>query len=97
MPIRHFTLIVDGPDLQEEALIEALFEAGCDDALVGRSEGIQYLEFDREAADLDDAILSAAANVEKVPGVKIARVADAGLVKQGRGSRTGAWRFTRPG
>ena len=70
MPIHHFTLIVDGPDVQEDALIEALFEAGYDDALVGRSEGIQYVEFDREATDLDDAILSAVANVEKVPGVK---------------------------
>ena len=80
MPIHHFTLIVDGPDVQEDALIEALFEAGCDDALVGRSEGIQYVEFDREATDLDDAILSAVANVERVPGVRVARIADAGLV-----------------
>lgn len=80
MAIHHFTLIVDGPDVQEEALIEALFAAGCDDALVGRSEGIQYVEFDREATDLDDAILSAVANVEKVPGVRVARIADAGLV-----------------
>ena len=30
MAIHHFTLIVDGPDAQDEALIEALFEAGCD-------------------------------------------------------------------
>ena len=80
MAIHHFTLIVDGPDLQEETLIEALFEAGCDDALVGRSEGIQYLEFDREVTDLDDAILSAVANVERVPGLKVARIADTDLV-----------------
>jgi hypothetical protein len=80
MAIHHFTLIVDGPDVQEEALIEALFAAGCDDALVGRSEGIQYVEFDREAPDLEVAMLSAVADVEKVPGVKVARIADAGLV-----------------
>ena len=80
MAIHHFTLIVDGPNVQEDALIEALFESGCDDALVGRSEGIQYIEFDREAPDLDVALLSAVADVEKVPGVKVARVADAGLV-----------------
>ena len=55
MAIHHFTLIVDGPDVQEEALIEALFEAGCDDGLVGRSEGVQYIEFDREAPDLEVA------------------------------------------
>ena len=58
MPVHHFTLIVDGPDVQDEASIDALFEAGCDDALVGRAEGIQYVEFDREAARLDDAVLS---------------------------------------
>lgn len=80
MAIHHFTFIVDGPDVQDDALIEALFEAGCDDALVGRSEGIQYIEFDREAPDLDVALLSAVADVEKVPGVKVARVADAGLI-----------------
>ena len=30
MPSYHFTLIVDGPDLQDDARIEALFEAGCE-------------------------------------------------------------------
>ena len=33
----HFTLIVDGPDLQDESRIGALFEAGCDDAAIGRN------------------------------------------------------------
>ena len=66
MAIHHFTLIVDGSDVQEEeALVDALFEAGCDDGLVGRSEGIQYIEFDREAPDLEGAMLSAVADVEK--------------------------------
>ena len=80
MPLHHFTLIVDGRDVQQEEMIDALFEAGCDDGLVGRAEGIQYIEFDREAARLDDAILSAVADVEKIPGVTVARIADAGLV-----------------
>ena len=39
--LHHFTLMVDGPDVQDEALIDALFKAGCDDALVGRAEGIR--------------------------------------------------------
>ena len=93
MAIHQFTLIVDGPDVQEEALIEALFEAGCDDGLVGRSEGIQYIEFDREAPDLGVAMLSAVADVEKAPGVKVARVADAGLVSMADiAARTGRTR-----
>ena len=52
MPVRHFTLIVNGSDLQEDVFIDRLFEAGCDDAAIGRSDGIQYVGFDREAASL---------------------------------------------
>ena len=80
MPLHHFTLIVDGPDVQQKALVDALFDAGCDDALVGRSEGTQYIEFDREAPGLDDAVLSSVADVEKVPGVTVAGIAYAGPV-----------------
>ena len=80
MPIHHFTLIVDGPDLQDDMFIDRLFEAGCDDAAIGRSDGIQYVDFDREAASLDEAVLSAIRDVEHVDGVSVVRVADAGLV-----------------
>lgn len=80
MPIQHFTLIVDGADLQSEPFINALFEAGCDDATVGRVDGVQYVDFDREAESLGEAIISAVRDVEKVDGVQVARVADAGLV-----------------
>ena len=80
MPIHHFTLIVDGPDLQDDMFIDRLFEAGCDDAAIGRSDGIQYVDFDREAASLDEAVLSAVRDVEHVDGVSVVRVADAGLV-----------------
>lgn len=76
----EFTLIVDGPDLQDGEHLDALFESGCDDALVGRSHGVQYLDFDRDAASLQDAILSAIANVESVDGVEVVRIAGAGLV-----------------
>lgn len=80
MPIHHFTLIVDGPDLQDDALIDKLFEAGCDDAATGRIDGIQYVDFDREAVSVDEAVLSAVTDVERVEGVSVVRVADAGLV-----------------
>lgn len=80
MPVHHFTLIVDGPDLQDDVFIDRLFEAGCDDAAIGRSDGIQYVDFDREAASLDEAVLSAVRDVEHVDGVSVVRVADAGLV-----------------
>ena len=80
MTIHRFTLIVDGPDLQDDALIDALFEAGCDDAAIGRVDGIQYVDIDREAASLDRAILSAVADLERIEGVEVVRIADAGLV-----------------
>ena len=80
MAIHHFTLIVDGPDLQDETLIDAVFEAGCDDAAIGRIDGIQYVDFDREAASLDQAILSAVTDLERIDGVDVVRIADAGLV-----------------
>ena len=79
MPTFHFTLIVDGPDLQDRALIDALFEAGCDDATIGCSDGVQYVDFDREAEDFNDAILSAVDDLEKLDGVQVVRIADAGL------------------
>ena len=80
MPVHYFTLIVDGPDLQDDTLIDAVFEAGCDDAAVGRIDGIQYIDFDRESASLDQAILSAVADLERIDGVDVVRIADAGLV-----------------
>lgn len=80
MPTHHFTLIVDGADLQRESVVDSLFEAGCDDALVGSTDGIQFIDFDREAASFDDAVLSAVADVEQVSGIQVVRMAGAGLV-----------------
>ena len=73
MPIHQFTLIVAGPDLQDEPFIDALFEAGCDDATVARIDGVQYIDFDREAESLDEAIISAVRDVEQVEGVRVTR------------------------
>ncbi len=75
----NFTLIVEGPDLQADSAVDALFEAGCDDALAGRTDGVQYLDFDRESESLEDAVLSAVADIERVEGMEVARIADAGL------------------
>ena len=89
----HFTLIVDGPDLQDGAQVDALYASGCDDALVGRSHGVQYLDFDREAPSLDAAVLSAVADVEGLDGVEVVRIADAGLVSMADvAARTGRTR-----
>ena len=76
----QFTLIVEGPDLQSDRAIDALFDAGCDDALVGRTDRIQYLDFDRDGPNPETAILSAIADVERLPGVEVIRLAGGGLV-----------------
>ncbi|MES1942267.1 phage transcriptional regulator AlpA [Salinisphaera sp. T5B8] len=53
-------------DGDEEALIDRLFEAGCDDALPGIGQsGRLALEFTREANSATDALESAIADVRK--------------------------------
>lgn len=69
-----FTLTVEGRDLQAGEVVDALFDAGCDDALVGSSEGDQFLDFDREAGSLGEAVLSAVADVESVEDLTVNRV-----------------------
>ena len=76
----QFTLIVDGPDMQSDSIADALYEAGCEDGLVGRVDGVQYVDFDREAMSLPDAVVSALADLESVEGIEVTRLADAGLV-----------------
>ena len=93
MSTHHFTLIVDGPDVQSGAVVDALYEGGCDDALIGRTDNIQYVEFDREAAGLVEAVLAAVADIERVDGVRVVRLADAGLVSMADiAARTGRTR-----
>jgi len=88
-----FTLIVEGPDLQAEGMIDSLFEAGCDDSLVGSVDGVQYVEFDREAESLEQAVLSAVDDLESVEGVMVVRLADAGLISMADiAARTGRTR-----
>jgi len=64
MKAYQFTLIVDGPDLQEEAHLALLDGAGCDDATVGRIGAVQYLDFERVADSFADAVFSATEAIE---------------------------------
>lgn len=74
MQTHHFTLIIEGPDMQEEAIINALFENGCDDGTIGRSGGIQFIVFDREAASFVEAVQSAVDDIECVSGLKVVQI-----------------------
>ncbi len=80
MTTHTLTLIVDGPDLQADALVDQVFEAGCHDALVGRADGIQFVDFDREADTLQAAVQTAVAELESITGIAVTRVADTGFV-----------------
>lgn len=71
--IQTFTLLLRGANPLEH--LDALFEAGCGDAIFGEREGTYFAEFDREAPSLADAIASAIDQVEgAVPGLKVVRV-----------------------
>ncbi len=89
----RFVLIVEGADLQSDEMFDAVFEAGCDDALVGCSNGVQFVDFDREAPTAGEAVRSAVAALESLPGVTVVRIAGADLLSiSDIASRTGRTR-----
>lgn len=68
-----FTLLLRGANPLEH--LDALFEAGCDDAIFGEREGTFFAEFDRESSSLAAAISEAIGQVESVvPGLRVVRV-----------------------
>jgi len=74
-----FWLILSGDAVHGEQLEDELFESGCDDAVLGSRDGVTFLEFEREADTLADAILSAIANVQST-GAFVVRVEPDDLV-----------------
>lgn len=78
-----FSLILSGIEELTEEVVNPLYEAGCDDALIGCRAGTFYADFTREASSLMDAISSAITQVEQSGiGVKVTRVDDTNLVSQ---------------
>src|SRR3990167_4839090 len=60
----QFTLVLKNIDENTPNLEDSLYEAGCDDALINFRNGTVYLDFDRKASSLEQAVLSAIKNVE---------------------------------
>lgn len=58
-----------------DAEIEALYEAGCDDAGIETGPLGTLIQFDRKAPSLAHAISSAARDIDKVPGLRAVGVA----------------------
>jgi predicted DNA-binding transcriptional regulator AlpA len=67
----EFELIARGE--LSDSLLDALFEAGCDDATFSTKDELTFGDFAREAASLLDAVVSAIDQMESV-GVVVLRV-----------------------
>jgi len=68
-----FIVILKGVDEVSDALADALFEAGCDDATVGSSCGLVSVSFSRDAGTLQEAIATAVSDVRRA-GCDVSRV-----------------------
>jgi len=77
MTIWTFRLILDREPTEVE--LDALFEAGCDDAILGMEGTVAVAEFDREAATMADAIVEAVRAIETA-GLIPLRAVDQDLV-----------------
>jgi hypothetical protein len=68
----EFSLVLAQSEVAEEDA-DRLYEAGCDDASILTREGVTRIQFDRQAANLDEALASAIQSVEQV-GFTVSRV-----------------------
>ena len=81
MKVHSFTLVLTGVTEISGEVEDRLFEAGCDDTLLGMRDGVVFLDFDRESELLLDAIVSAISDVEQSGlEVKVIRVEPDDLV-----------------
>ena len=70
----EFTLLLEGPDVLSEEAFGALDEP-CHDAIFGRRGGMQFADFEREAANFEEAVITAIRDVEDaVDALRVVRV-----------------------
>ena len=75
----EFTLILAGPLKIDRQTEDALFEAGCDDALLGSRDGVVFLDFARTADSFSEAVSTAIRDV-RTAGFDVLRVEPDDLV-----------------
>lgn len=80
MALYNFILTLSGITYETEGLEDALYESGCNDALICAYGSSVYVEFDREAESLDAAISSAVNNIESAEIGAIVESVDSALV-----------------
>lgn len=69
----EFTIFLNGIDELTDDAADRLFEAGCNDGSPGQFEGECFVDFDRNAVTLEDAIRSANDNI-RAAGFTVKRV-----------------------
>ena len=69
MAEHHFELTIKGT--LDDAVLDALFTAGCDDATVSSKGDLIFAEFDREAPTMLAAVISAIDQVESVDALEV--------------------------
>jgi hypothetical protein len=66
---------LSGIDELTDTICDALYVAGCGDSLAGSRDGFVFLDFDREATSLHEAVSSAIADVERANiGARVVRI-----------------------
>ena len=63
----EFTLVLGGVDDLSEGLDDQLYNAGCDDALINFRNGTVYIDFNREDASIEEAVITAIKQIESIP------------------------------
>jgi hypothetical protein len=66
----EFTLTLSGVRELTREVLDAFYEAGCDDALIGMRDGVAFADFCREADSYQEALRTAMRDVETV-GAKV--------------------------
>jgi len=61
----NFTLVYEGIEELTREVADAIFEAGCDDALLGMRAGEMTLDFARDSNTYREALISAIDAVER--------------------------------
>jgi hypothetical protein len=73
--IHSFTLFLSGVDVLNDEQFDVLYEAGCDDALLGVRDGAQYAAFDRESPSFSEALTSAIRDITSaVSDLQVVRI-----------------------
>lgn len=81
--IFQFTIVLKNVDEHTPNLEDSLYVAKCDDAIINYRNGTVYLDFDREASSLEDAVISAIQDIRSASvGADVASVAPENLVTE---------------